>query len=77
MLKNLRYVLIGLLFTARALAQDERDMDVDNLTFKIASNRIFGKITDAITNKPLEAVSVQLYGKGVYEIGRASCRERV
>ncbi len=66
MLKNLRYVLIGLLFTARALAQDERDMDVDNLTFKIASNRIFGKITDAITNKPLEAVSVQLYGKGVY-----------
>ncbi len=66
MLKNLRYLLTGLLFTARTFAQDERDMDVDNLSFKIASNRIFGKITDAVTNKHLEAVSVQLYSKGIY-----------
>lgn len=66
MLKHLLFVSIVLFSTNLIYAQDERDMDINNLSFKVASNRIFGKITDAVTNKPIEAASVQLYLKGVY-----------
>ncbi|MFW2477806.1 MAG: TonB-dependent receptor domain-containing protein [Sediminibacterium sp.] len=65
MLKHLRLVMMGFFCIARVLvfAQDENDMDINSISIKVASNRIFGKITDVITTKPLEAVSVQLYLK--------------
>lgn len=66
MRNHLRLLLIGFICTAQVFAQDENDMDINSVSIKVASNRIFGKITDATTKKPLEAVSVQLYLKGVY-----------
>lgn len=65
MRNHLRLLLIGFICTAQVFAQDENDMDINSVSIKVASNRIFGKITDATTKKPLEAVSVQLYLKGV------------
>lgn len=66
MRNHLGLLLIGFICSTQLFAQDENDMDINNLSFKVASNGVFGKITDALTGKPLEAVSVQLYLKGVY-----------
>lgn len=57
---TLLFILIGLTYVQ---AQDELDQEVNHLLFKVASNRIYGKTTDVITRKPVEAASVQLYLK--------------
>ncbi len=44
-------------------AQDETEIEANNLLFKVASNRIYGKATDAISKRPIVSASVQLYVK--------------